>query len=434
MSGEGVWEVDDEPERQGTPASPAPNKPSRGWSGEELDLSLAPPPRPSMRLWQMMVLVLVVAVGMAVALAVGWSAVFAGILFLLAAAIAMGVVASKRMSTQQDALLSIIAIAAERGMPLPVTIAAFADQYSGRGRRSLLELAANLHAGEPLSRALEASPRLVSKDAVLLAYVGERTGKLPEALRMAAASRAARMPVWGAIVSRLTYFLAMALGIEAITGFIMFSIVPKMEMIFKDFGVPLPQLTVFVIEASHFVIKYFYLFSPLILANILLLIYLPYSFTGWWNYDVPFFDRFFRRRHSALILRSLSLAVGSRLSIESALRTLEEHYPTWWVRRQLAAAEYEVQHGGPWIDALQSRGLLKAGDAELLRSATRLGNLEWAMKEAADGGERRLAGRLQVLIQMIFPLMVLLLGFVVFVVAAAFFLPLVTLISRIADT
>ena len=53
-----------------------------------------------------------------------------------------------------------------------------------------------------------------------------------------------------------------------IVGFILYFIIPKFEAIFKDFGVPLPKMTTFLIEASHFLIKYFYIvfLTPLFCA------------------------------------------------------------------------------------------------------------------------------------------------------------------------
>ena len=86
----------------------------------------------------------------------------------------------------------------------------------------------------------------------------------------------------------------------------------------------------------------------------LLLVFLPFSFVGWVNYDVPFFDRLLKRRHAALILRSLSLFVEAGKPIEEGLSTLASHYPTWWVRRKLIKADGEVRHGADWIDSLQA--------------------------------------------------------------------------------
>jgi type II secretory pathway component PulF len=132
------------------------------------------------------------------------------------------------------------------------------------------------------------------------------------------------------------------------------------------------------------------------------------------------------------MLRSLSLVVETGKPIEVGLSALASHYPTWWVRRKLIKADEAVRHGEPWIDALWHQGLIRTRDAEVLVSASEVGNLPWAMRELAETGERRLAFRFQAFVQTLFPLVVVGIGLLVFFLAIAFFAPLVELIRRLA--
>jgi protein transport protein HofC len=385
------------------------------------------------RLGHLMWLIAGVAVFLWLAVTMGAVVVVGGIAILFALAIGTGVILARRRTTQQDSLLWILAIAAERGMPLAPTVAAFADQYAGRYRGRIMSLAAKLNSGLSVPEALEQVPRVVSRDAQLLARVGQETGRLPEALRMAASSRASQLPIWTAIASRFAYLLGLLLVIQTICGFLLYFVVPKFEAIFRDFGVPLPQATIALIDASHYVVKYGFLTGWIPPLEILLLIFLPFSFAGWVNYDVPFFDRLLRRRHVALILRSLSLVVDAGKPIETGLITLASHYPTWWVRRRLIKVDDQVQRGVPWIEALQQQDLISGTDAEVLHSASQVGNLSWAMRELGETGERRLAFRFQGAIQTLFPLVVIAIGLGILVLAVAFFAPLVSLIQRLAS-
>ncbi len=383
----------------------------------------------SWRLSHMMWLVAAIAVVLWLVVTMGAYVIPGGIVLLFAMAIGAGVILARRRSTQQDSLLVILAIAAEGNMPLAPTVAAFADQYKGKYRRRIMNLAAELNSGRSVPEALESVRRVVSRDALLLARVGDQTGRLPQALRMAASSRSSQLPIWTAIATRLAYLLAMLLIMQGICGSMMYYIVPKFEAIFKDFGVPLPQSTIALIEGSHFIIKYGFWIPPL---ELLLLIFLPFSFAGWVNYDVPFFDRFLKRRHMALILRALSLAVDAGKPIEVGLTTLASHYPTLWVRRKLIKVDDQVQLGESWISALERQGIIQTSDAQVLISASAVGNLAWALRELAETGERRLAFRFQAVIQTLFPLVVLGLGLVVMFVAIAFFSPLVVLLGRLS--
>jgi type II secretory pathway component PulF len=386
----------------------------------------------SWRLSHMMWLIVAIAIIFFLVVTMGALVVVGGIVLLFAMAIGAGVILARRRSTQQDSLLVILAIAAEGNMPLAPTVAAFADQYRGKYRRRIMNLAAELDSGRSVPEALESVGRVVSRDALLLARVGEQTGRLPQALRMAASSRASQLPIWTAIATRLAYLLAMLLFMQTVCGFMLYFIVPKFEAIFKDFGVPLPQSTIWMIDGSHFLIKYGFLTVWILPLELLLLIFLPFSFAGWVNYDVPFFDSFLKRRHMALILRALSLVVDAGKPIEVGLTTLASHYPTLWVRRRLIKVDDQVQLGESWISALERQGIIETSDAQVLTSASQVGNLAWALRELAETGERRLAFRFQAVIQTLFPLVVLGLGLVIMFLGIAFFSPLVVLLGRLS--
>jgi type II secretory pathway component PulF len=162
------------------------------------------------------------------------------------------------------------------------------------------------------------------------------------------------------------------------------------------------------------------------------LIFLPFSFLGWGSYSVPLFDRLLGRRHTALVLRSLSLMVEAGKPVSVALQILACHYPAFWVRRRLAHAESDVRHGIEWIQALWQNRIIESADADVLASAEAVGNLPWALSVLAEALERRMVIRFQIAIQTLFPLVILMLGIAVFILVAAYFLPLVNLIKSLS--
>ncbi|MGO9465362.1 MAG: type II secretion system F family protein [Isosphaeraceae bacterium] len=355
------------------------------------------------------------------------------IIGLVGALVGGAVILGRRRASRQDSLLWIMAIAAENRMPLAPAIAAFADQYWGRSHGRIMELASELDGGTSLPEALARQRKIASRDAVLLTRVGEATGQLPRALRIASTARSARLPIWVAIASRLGYLLLLLLGLQGVFGFLLYFIVPKFEAIFRDFGVSLPEVTVMMIDASHWMVKYFYLHAWVPIVELILLAFLPFSFIGWGNYDVPLFDHLLGRRHTALLFRSLALVVNAGRPIDFGLALLGDYYPTRWVRRRLVAARTDVRHGADWIESLRRHHLIRPSDGEVLRSAAAVGNLGWALDELAESSERRLALKFQMLVQTLFPLVVLMLGLVVFVTVLGFFAPLVKIISELGD-
>ena len=359
---------------------------------------------------------------------------------VVAILIGLVVIQLSRSRTRRQTLLWALAIAAERSMPLAPAALVLADQYGpaalGWGFRGRVErLASFLNEGLPLPDAMDRVPGVFSRVAEVLARTGYATGTLARSLREAAALRASEERAWGTTASRLAYLGWLILVMQVITSFMLYFIIPKFEAIFMDFGISLPPVTIFTIEMSHIVLKYFLFFGPLIfLIEVVLpaalLIGLLMSFAVWW--DLPLVNSLFRRRHSALILRLLSLAVAGRRPIPAVIERLSVEYPAGWVRERLSLVSDDIREGRNWIDSLTERSLIRRPAAAVLHSAQRVGNLEWALHETAESTDRRLGYRLQFWLQMLFPLLIVGMGALVGLFAVAYFLPLVQLIEALS--
>ena len=335
----------------------------------------------------------------------------------------------RRRSNNQDSLLWVLSVAAERGMPLAPGVQAFSGQVTGIFQIWAESLAELLRRGAPLPDALDSLPKLVPTSSALLIRAGWESGNLASGLRQAVEARTKRLPVLRSFGARIAYLFWIIAVAQAIVGFIMYFIIPKFEAIFKDFGIELPEVTLLVIRASHVFIEYAWVYT---LAEIAFVVYLFMVFFGWGNMSVPVFDRLFARRHSILILRALAVVVEAGKPIAPALYSLAQWYPTAWVRKKLGHAALDAGQGVEWTEALLSNGLLSSSDVGVLTSAQRAGNLAWALRELAETGERRWGYRLQAWTQILFVLAMLVLGGMVFVIAVAYFAPLTTLITRLA--
>src|SRR5262249_47459697 len=166
-----------------------------------------------------------------------------------------------------------------------------------------------------------------------------------------------------------------------------------------------------------------------LLLETLFLACLPLALFGLLRWELPFFSALFRRRHATLILRALALTAEGRKPILAGIATLSQAYPSRWVRRRLVEGRRDVERGGDWVESLGDHGLIRPSDEAVLTSAQRAGNLGWALAELAEANERRLGYRLQLWLQLLFPALVFALGLLVFVMAVAYFSPIVKLIE-----
>lgn len=326
------------------------------------------------------------------------------------------------------ALLAVMAAASRRWMPLAPAVEALSFEWRGFFGSRCRQLAAALRSGSPLSQALAWTGPFVPGRAMAIIAVGERTGNVSGALAEAARQPATQptiMRVWAA----LWYLGALALFGASILTFMAIKIVPAFIKIFDDFEADLPGMTVVLIQSCDWFVNYGW--PPVVLSAFGIV-----CLTLMWTFDViawlpPPLSNISRRRQTVAVLRSLAIATEADRPMELALSALADHYPTPVLRGRANRALAQMALGQSWHESLADQGLLRRSELALLTSAERVGNLTWALREVADGIERRFALRAQRWLEVLVPIAVLAAGAVVMFIVVALFVPLVSLIEKL---
>jgi general secretion pathway protein F len=373
-----------------------------------------------------------IAVGLFGALAYQWiMCVPVWVPMMVISVIVMVQMVRRVKAGRQCALLELMAASVERSIPLKTVLEAFAHEQGGSLGRRAVRLARRLAAGESLPDALRRCRRLLPPDTLPVIRVGCESGALPAALRRAADIREAHGTLGANLTGKICYLAMLPLFAYAVVAFLMIQIAPAYGKIFRDFNMELPELTQRVIDFSCCVARS-PLFTLLNLAMFLFSCYVAARWFRWIRWDPPVVRRLLWRLDSANILDALALAARGQRPLPEAILSLAGDYPKRAIRRRLRRAAADVAGGGDWTECLRRRGLLRRADVAILQAAQRAGNLAWALHETAESGRRRFAYRLQALVQLAYPPVIILFGLVVLSIVAAFFWPLVTLIQDYA--
>ena len=163
-------------------------------------------------------LMLVAALGGAIFSAMGW---VAGIGLALVILVVWVMTLDRRMRLEHQALLASIGVAAEKGIPLPEVVLAFADEMNSGGARRALWLAQALQQGVPLDQAISYAWIKCSTGTRMAVRVGLSLGALAPALRSQAAASHELEDLVRPMFTRWIYLLHMLLVGEFIVTFIM---------------------------------------------------------------------------------------------------------------------------------------------------------------------------------------------------------------------
>lgn len=429
-------------------------------------------------------------------------AAFGGLLFAISgpAIIPLGIVAGiaalmvfdRLRRAEHRALLWSLAVAAERGIPLPEAARAYADETRGGTSQRALRLAQALEAGQPLSRAVRSARLRLAAPMRLAIGLGETLGILGPAMRQQLDDSQQADAALRDTLVRFTYLTVVVLALQGVLTFAMLKIVPVFQKMFEEFGLKLPAMTQSIINVSNWFLAYGWAYAlilttiPLIVVGIVLcmallqwsidkgadwipwlanrpairvilalvvmtafclpfalqvfafsplpvlLIAVALYYLGLFPRDLPLLWRLFRRYDGAMIMRGLALAVRKDVPLPRAMELVVEQYPMRYASRALSDATVRVKGGMPWAESLRQAGLIAQSDVAVLASAQRAGNLPWALEEMAESALRRTNYRLQVALQMFFPPAVMLLGMAVAFFVIGLFLPLIALIQGLA--
>ena len=356
---------------------------------------------------------------------------FLSFLWILVVVVISLFIALKRRRTMQQALLGVLAVSAERFIPLGPAIDAFAEDIRGTFGARLAKLSLFLKNGCPLPDALRSIKRIVPRQLLPIIRVGHESGALAEGLAEAAAAEDQQHALWGSFSAKMLYLAAVPCIGSWILFYMLVVIIGSYQRIFKDFGTALPPPTKIMMCISGWADHYWQilgfvaiLFGLFFLYGILRYLGVPLfdlpgmearcagsipppSWTAWpwpWNTAARCRESFNRfpsaipknrsARGSTACVSNWNMAVpGTKASIA----TDSSGNPTW-----------------PWCNRPKGRATCPA------------------LRELAESNRRRLAYRLNVAVQLLFPPAVLCFGAAVLFIVVAMFLPLVTLIKSMS--
>ena len=332
---------------------------------------------------------------------------------------------------ERIAFLHELAAVLEAGLPVHEALAhlrAGVSEHSFYGR-----LVAALHAevsrGMPLSQTMELRPAEFPESLVGMVRAGEESGSLATVLREAAVALTEAHVLRESLRSALAYPIFL-LGATALSVFIMtVFVLPVFAALLRDLGAQLPLPTRILLGLSDVVLAQPYLVVAIIAAVCLaavLLLRIP-SLRRYGDavlLRVPVLGMFVKLAEWQMILRTLALLLRSGIRLDRAVGLVRSVTGNRALAHRLMRMQQSLVEGRtfaqivlhePYLPSLL-RGMLAAGEAA--------GDLERLLQHAADYCRRRAgsyAARIEALAE---PLMIVLVGAVIFFVVLSVLLPI----------
>lgn len=316
------------------------------------------------------------------------------------------------------------------GVPILRSLAGLEASTAHPGLIALLQdLRASLDQGRELATAMGRHPKIFSAFYVAMVRVGEMTGKLTEVLQRLGQHLEFELDIRARIKAALRYpimvVVAMAIALTIINIFV----IPKFATVFAQYKAELPLMTRILLGFSGFMVRWWPL---LVAAGIGIVMGIRMWLTtpdGRYRWDrlklrLPIAGPIVLKATLARFARSFALASSSGVPISQAMTVVAQTVDNAFIGARIEQMRDGVERGESISRCAAAAGVFTPIVLQMIAVGEETGELDSLMIEIAEMYERETDYSIKGLSAAIEPILLLIIGVMVLVLALGVFLPL----------
>ncbi|TSC96329.1 MAG: Uncharacterized protein Athens101410_43 [Parcubacteria group bacterium Athens1014_10] len=324
-----------------------------------------------------------------------------------------------------------LAVMAKSGLSLSVALEILANQTTNKKFEIVLKnIKANVEKGNSLTSSLSKYPEIFSEITVNMIEAGEKSGKLEDALNQVTLQMKKNYELVSKIKSALTYPLFI-LTVMAIIGIFMFLfIIPKMLAIFEEIDAPLPLVTKILIKTSDLFSQYaiYFLFGLIIL----IILFIKFKKTKKGKIiiqgmllETPIFSEIIKKINLAKFCRTFSSLLTTDIPIVQTLKITANVLNNVHYKQLIIESCEEVKKGNSVAALLEKKPkLFPPLLTQMVKVGEQTGTLDNILNDLTLFYEQEVKDTLDTLASLIEPILIVVLGVGVGLIASAIILPM----------
>lgn len=295
--------------------------------------------------------------------------------------------------------------------------------------RVLEDIVESLGAGRDLASGLARHPKVFSPLFVNVIRVGENSGKLEDAFLRMYNYLAFDASTRAKVASALRYPMIVIVAVGLAIGVIMTMVVPQFAKAFKSFGAELPGPTKAIIAVSNFTVNYWWLLIAVIVAIVFGLRTLLATPAGQLFADrlklrLPVLGSIVLRATLARFARSFAVIVRAGVPLMEGLVLVGRAVQNEVIADKVRILREAVERGESLSRAAAASGMFTPLVLQMLSVGEETGRVDEMMEEVADFYDREVAADVDNLAALLEPLLIIVVGGVVLLLALGVFLPM----------
>lgn len=321
------------------------------------------------------------------------------------------------------------------GLPITQALSTSIEQVSDKNFKSKLEkVAASVEGGQTLANSFAQYPDVFNNVYVSLVHAGEESGTLDDTLERLADQQEKEQQIISKVRGALIYPALVLVVIIGVLGFMLVSVMPQIQSLYIELKKPLPIVTQITLVVSQFSIRYWPITILLILALIFgtrAYVRTPNGRKVWdkLKLNMPVFGKLFRKMYMARFARTLGSLVTSGVPLLEALNISGQAINNVILRDIVDKATQEVKSGKALSGALQKNPYFLKLVPQMIRVGEESGTLGTMLDKVASFYEDEVDQAVKNLSTIIEPVLMIVLGAMVFFIIIAVLYPVYSLVG-----
>lgn len=326
----------------------------------------------------------------------------------------------------------------DAGLPLVQCLEILATQQENKAfAKALTGVRSSVEGGSTLANALRQYPKIFDDLYCNMVDAGETGGILDTILQRLSSYIEKAVKLKRAVQSALIYPVAVVVIAGGVIFLLLWKVVPIFATLFAGLGVNLPLPTRIVIGLSNAIATFALPLIILIVAAVFGLKYYYATPNGRMMIDsillkLPLFGSLLRRIGVARFTRTLGTLITSGVAMLEALEITAHTSGNAVIEKAILEVRKAIEGGRTIVDPLRETGVFPNMVVQMIGVGEQTGALDAMLQKVADFYEDEVDAAVGDLLTAMEPMIILFLGIVVGGVVISMYLPLFTLIGKLA--
>src|SRR5580704_10542488 len=330
----------------------------------------------------------------------------------------------------------------DAGLPLVQCLEILGQQQENKAfQKVILQTRSDVEAGMTLADAMAKHPRVFENLYTNMVAAGETGGILDIILQRLSTYLEKMVKLKGDVKSALIYPIAVILISIVVISIIMIVVIPAFKNIFEGLlgpGEKLPMLTEIVVGLSHFMATYWWLLG--IVCGLIVFGLKTYYKTERGHYVIdkvilklPVLGVIMKKIAIARFSRTLSTLLSSGVPILESLDITARTSGNMVVSEAIIKVRVGVEQGQTFVEPLKQSNIFPIMVSQMIGVGEQTGAMDAMLSKIADFYEQEVDAAIANLLSLMEPAMILFLGVTIGTIVIAMYLPLFTLIGKLAS-